>query len=293
VNEVKEGSEDLALTVAQRQEIASARMELTKALDEMVKAIASNRTLQTQAGKLKEKGRLATAWGSISGANDRDLATMVKELGGSLETTQKAVQVVLRLQSRKDHVLREFHGVLIEKIQKIKADTRTLDANQQAAVDVLCDFQEQIEDQLQHHEAVERHELKIAELTAELTSKENELKQGLQALDNQVLSLRATSEHLTNEIDVLKKKIEAADIAREKAESYIDELKSQYVSEQERVVERINKMSGKQNELFQHLQQLSLQIAEQSTLKGWLTRNATALVAVGMSGLALAQTMLR
>ena len=270
--------------------------------------------MQTQAGNLKEKGRWAAAWGVVSGTNDRDLATMVKELGGSLETTQRAVQVVLRLQSRKDHVLREFHGVLLEKIQKMQADTHTLDANQQAAVDVLCDFQEQIEDQLRHHEAVERHEHEIAELTAELTRKENELRQGLQALDDQTLSLKSASVHLANEVDTLAKDL-SAHTARSAKElkslaenqqilndglmslkgkcadeiialqsagqgmmELVDGLRTQYASATDLLARRLEHLSEAEADLARRTKLVETQLADQSSLPGWLKRNAVALL---------------
>jgi hypothetical protein len=329
MTEVSKVSRDLALTEAQRQENASARLELTKALDEMVQAINSNRTLQTQAGKLKDKGRFAAIVGALSGANDRDLATMVKELGGSLETTQKAVQVVLRLQSRKDHVLREFHSVLLEKIQMMQADTHTLDANQQAAVDVLCDFQEQIEDQLRHHEAVERHEQEIAELNGKLTRKENELRQGLQALDGQTLSLKSASDHLAGEVDTLAKELSAHALLSAKelkllTESQqalnddlmslkgkcageitalqsagqgmmelVDGLRKQYASATDLLSKRLEHLSEAEADLMRRTKLVETQLADQSSLPGWMKRNAVALIGLVIGALALVQVAVR
>lgn len=329
MTEVKEVSKDVALTEAQRQEIASARLELTKALDEMVKAIASNQTLQTQAGELQGKGRLAAVWGAVSGANDRDLAKMVKELGGSLETTQKAVQVVLRLQSRKDHVLREFHGVLLEKIQKMQADTHTLDANQQAAVDVLCDFQEQIEDQLRHHEAVERHEQEIAELTAKLTRKEHELRQDLQALDGQTLSLKSASDHLAGEVDTLAKELsthaersakELKSLAEDQQAlndglmslkgkcadeitalqgagqgmmELVDSLRKQYASATDLLAKRLEHLSEAEADLMRRTKLVETQLADQSSLPGWLKRNAVALLGLAIGAMAFVHVAVR
>lgn len=329
MTEVSKVSRDLALTEAQRQEIASARLELTKAIDDMVKAIASNQNLQTKAGELEGRGRWAAIKGAISGANDRDLATMVKELGGSLETTQKAVQVVLRLQSRKDHVLREFHSVLIEKIQMMQADTRTLDANQQAAVDVLCDFQDQIEDQLLHHEAVDRHEQEIAELTAKLTRKENELRQDLQALDGQTLSLKSASDHLAGEVDTLAKELSAhALLSAKELKSLsenqqalnddlislkskcageitalqsagqgmmelVDGLRKQYASATDLLSKRLEHLAEAEADLMRRTKLVETQLADQSSLPGWLKRNAVALIGLVIGALALVQVAVR
>jgi len=329
MTEVKEVSKDVALTETQRQEIASARLELAKALDEMVAAIESNRDLQTKAGELEKKGGLEALWGAISGGNDRDLATMVKRLGGSLETTQKAVQVVLRLQSRKDHVLREFHGVLLEKIQKMQADTHTLDANQQAAVDVLCEFQEQIEDQLRHHEAVERHEQEIAELTAELTRKEHELRQDLQALGSQTLHLKNVSDHLDGEVDTLAKELSAhAELSAKELKSLTEDqkalndglmslkgkcadeiaalqsagqgmlelvagLRKQYTSATDLLANRLEHLSEAEADLKRRIKLVETQIADQSSLPGWLKRNVVALLGLAIGALAVVKVLVR
>lgn len=328
MTELKEASKNVVLTEVQRNEIASARLELTKALDEMVKAIANNQTLKTQAKNLEEKGHFAAVWGSISGASDRDLATMVKELSGSLETTQKAVQVVLRLQNRKDHVLREFHGILLDKIQKIQADTHTLDANQQSAIDVLCDFQEQIEDQLRHHEAVERHELKLAELASELTQKENELQLGLQALLGQTASLKNASAHLATEVDLLKTDLSAhtalsaqelmsllknqqaleeslqslkikgtqdfvaLQLAGQGMIDLVDGLKRQNASAIDHLGNRLAHMSEVEADLMRRTMLLETMLAGQSSLTGWLKRNAIAICSFVIAGVAFAQISL-
>lgn len=324
----KEISKDVFLTDAQRDEIASARRELTKALDDIVAAIESNREQQSNARDLKNKGQLSIIWGSVSGANDRDLAKMIKALGGSLENTQKAVQVVLRLQSRKDHVLREFHSVLVDKIHKIQGDTHILDANQQSAVDVLCEFQEQIEDQLRHHESVERHEVRIAELTAELKRKENELQEGLQSLGDQAANLKVAADHLAIEVGTVKRDLDARTafngqelkllsesqkVLEESLDSLkvkgaqdfsvlqrggqglvelVDSLKKQNASTADVLTKRLEYLSQAEVGLNLRIQSLEIHLVKQASLTSWMKRNVVSVLALIFAGVAIAQTVL-
>lgn len=172
---------------ATKSETENAQKELGESIDKMIQAITSNRSVQTTASNLAQKGFFAALWGNVSGANDKDLATMVKDLGGSLETTQAVVQVMLRLQTRKDYVLRGFHATLVEKVINIQADTKTLDKNQRTAVvDILSALRDQIGDQLRHSEMVDQHE------------------QQLQQIDDKCSSLKKSDEQLSLGVDALQ-----------------------------------------------------------------------------------------
>lgn len=171
-------------------EAANARKELLESIDKIVDAIRDNQAIQRTAQGLKDKGAWASLKGAISGANDKDLAGMVKALGGSLETTQAVIQVMLRLQTRKEHFLREFHSVLVDKIIKIQTDTKTLDSNQRAAaLEIVSALQDQVEDQLLQYETVDQHELRLSAIDDELSRSsvaEGELRQSLRNLDDQL-----------------------------------------------------------------------------------------------------------
>lgn len=329
MSEVQVSAKETLLTEAQRQEITSARKELARALDDMVVAIRDNQSVQRTADDLKEKGWWSAFKGTVSGSNDRDLASMIKGLSGSLETTQIAVQLLCRLQIRKDHVLREFHSVLVEKIQKIQADNHTLDASQQSAVDVLGDFKDQIEAQLSHNEATKRHGEDIAYLKTALNRNELEIQQGLQALGDQTVSLKTASLHLGTEVEsirndlnshtafcfqelksvsdnqqALKEGLEslraknAHDFAAlQRAEQglmeLVDGLKKQHVSDITVLTKKLEHLSKAETDLTRRTESLESQLAKQSSLASWLKRNAVALLGLGISGLAFAQGVLR
>lgn len=186
----------------------NAREELLKAVETMIAAIDANKAVQEMASSLSQKGLWASFTGVVSGSNDKDLAGMVKRLGGSLETTQAVVQVMLRLQTRKYSVLRDFHSALLDKIGKIQGDTRTLDSNQRAAaLEIVSALRDQVEDQLRQCEAVERHELQLEKIGLELeraVEVDSEFRENLRALDNQALSLRNAEAHLSREVETLQ-----------------------------------------------------------------------------------------
>jgi len=185
-------------------EAVNARKELLDSIERMVGAIRDNQAVQSVATGLENKGRFASIKGALSGANDKDLAGMVKALGGSLETTQTVVQVMLRLQTRKEHLLREFHSVLVDKIVNIQSDTKTLDSNQRAvALEIVSALQEQVEDQLLQYETIDQHELRLDALDDELSrlsSEESRLRQSLKEFDEQ----------LSKKIDILDSRLDTS-----------------------------------------------------------------------------------
>ena len=180
----------------------NARKELIDSIDKLISAVQSNKDVQRTADALTDKGWWNSFTSSISGSNDKDLAGMVNKLGGSLETTQAVVQVILRLQTRKDNVLRDFHGALVDKILKIQADTKTLDKNQRgAALEIISALKDQIEDQLRQSDMVDQHELRLQEIDKILISAEEKFREHLKALDYQCASLKKSDDYLSCEVE--------------------------------------------------------------------------------------------
>ncbi len=204
---------DARLGQLDQHEAASAGKELLKCIDDMVAAVRANQGIQATATALGGKGWFASFTGAVSGSNDKDLAAMVKQLGGSLEATQAVVQVMLRLQTRKDRHLREFHSVLTDKLLNIQSDARTLDSNQRAvALELLSALQDQVEEQLRQYETVHRHERRLIEIDAALertAEVERQFRDALSALDKQGASLRRAEAYLSGELEGLQRGLEA------------------------------------------------------------------------------------
>jgi archaellum component FlaC len=194
-----------------RIQVVNAQSELIEYIDNMIQAIRSNQSVQATAHTLANKGSWALLKGTVSGANVKDLSRMIRGLGDSLETTQAVVQVMLRIQTRKDYVLREFHTVLVEKIFNIQDDTKTLDDSQRTvALDIVSALRDQVEDQLRQSETVDRHELRVQEIgntLVQLGSAEIELREQLNAINDRCASLKKSDEYIYSEIERLQIRI--------------------------------------------------------------------------------------
>lgn len=137
--------------------------------------LASSMASVEGAGKLADsyqnKGAFTLFIGSFTGTGQKDLARMVGQLAGSLHTTQLALELVMKMQIRKNAVLRDFHDALTRKIENLATDSTTLDANQrEAAIFILTELRRHVEEQMAHRAMVEAHDDQLQALDAQLRS---------------------------------------------------------------------------------------------------------------------------
>ena len=233
-------------------EVASARKELFASLDKIVDAIKANQLTQGDAQRLANRSTWENVRGALSGANDKDLAGMVKTLGGSLETTQSIVHVMLRLQTRKDLLLREFHSVLVDKIAKIQSDTQTLDSNQRtAALEIVSALQDQVEDQLLQYETIDRHEQRLN-------------------------AVEATEPMRIAELGLIRMSQEALQIALERAQQQQD-------ASTESLFGKLEQLAAQQSSFENRLIRIEAHLAASSSWKSRFQQHS-----VGIAGLLLA-----
>lgn len=150
------------------QEISDFAAELEGALKELEKAFAEKKLVDEQLQTLQKDLDGRGFWGQLkntfSSKTDKELAVMVKGLGASLGLTQSVVRVMLKIQTKKSRMLREFSDTLVRKILSIQSDTNTLDSNQkQAALFFLGEMQEQIYEQIRQQELVDSHESRLGD----------------------------------------------------------------------------------------------------------------------------------
>jgi hypothetical protein len=114
---------------------------------------------------LESRGWWDQLTAGLSGSTDKELANLVKGLGVNLIVTQKIIRIILKVLTQKNQVLHAFNRALINKITLVSADTRTLDKNQNAIVRVfLSQLQQQVMDQIEQQEMVDRHESRLLDL---------------------------------------------------------------------------------------------------------------------------------
>lgn len=262
-------------------EVANARQELVASIDNMVNAIKDNQNIQEMAQDLANKGLWGSITGTISGANDKDLARMVKNLGMSLETTQTIVQVMLRLQTRKDCVLREFHSVLVDKIVKIQDDTKTLDSNQRAvAIEIVSSLRDHVEEQLRHYEAIERHEVQIniienqlakaceaeGEFRKSISDLDDKLKVEIVARDTQIRGLQVAVNNIQTKHS---EEFDSIFASQERLRNSIEFVEREHKSSIDAVSKKLEQIVEQGNSLGQRLSQIEAHIDANST---WISR---------------------
>lgn len=150
------------------QALADFSNDLEAALRDLEEALETRELAGEKVAKLKEKLDGQNWWGtlksSFSGEADKNLATMVGDLGASLGLTQSALRVILRVQTEKNRMLRGFSNALVNKIFKIQQDTHTLNSNQKAAaLNFLQELQTQIDEQIRQQDLVDSHEAALQE----------------------------------------------------------------------------------------------------------------------------------
>lgn len=155
------GSRDLQRR--EEQALADFSSDLEAALRELDASVKAREQTGAEVVKLKETLNGRNWWGtlksSFSGETDKNLATMVEDLGASLGLTQSALRVILKVQTEKNRMLRGFSDALVSKIFKIQQDTHTLNGNQKAAaLNFLQELQTQIDEQIRQQDLVDSHE---------------------------------------------------------------------------------------------------------------------------------------
>lgn len=102
---------------------------------------------------------------SVSGERSTNISNMIGNLGSSVETSQKILQLMMIVQNTKNRFLKQFHEALVNKIAAVEGDTVTLDENQRAAaIAIIEGLKEQVATQIKQQEMVEHHEKKLHEL---------------------------------------------------------------------------------------------------------------------------------
>ena len=152
---------------SEQEQINDFADDLAAALDGITKSLESNQknqeSLKGLEEKLKERGFWSAITAKFGSETDQEILGHMISLCGTLPVVQGAIQVILKVQTQKNHLLKHFNNTLVDKIARIEGDTKTLDVNQRAAaLAFLCELQYQIEDQLEQADLVQTHEEKIA-----------------------------------------------------------------------------------------------------------------------------------
>ena len=275
-------------------------------LQKLNAAIQRGSKTREQLNDFQNQGSWDSFWGGLSGRNDKDLAKLLTEIGASLEVTQSVVQLVTQVHTVNNNVLRGFNDALVREIERLQADTQTLEGNQSGALVVLYEFKHQIDELLALADGYEYCRHAVNQLAAAQNNHEKEL---------QVLSL-AFSNHsrMQEQLNAASSRTFArqGEVQRgqQKQLERVVKLLSSEIQARERLltstamslkkasdanralVQRLEHVESKMGELLENKQQTQVRIerleAQLLAKQSWLRQQAMALVAVALSGAALA-----
>ena len=190
------------------QEISDFTAELERALEELEKAFSEKTSVDKKLQSLQQDLAGRGFWGqlrnSFNGETAKELSVMMEGLATSLGLTQSVVRVILKVQTKKSRLLRQFSDALVGKILNLQSDTHTLDHNQQhAALFFLGELQEQINEQIRQQELVDSHEFRLADHEQWQRRKE----ESDAALGGQVSSLQGDHTGLKQQFDTVEPKL--------------------------------------------------------------------------------------
>jgi len=272
-------------------------------LQKLNAAIQRGSKTRAQLKDFQNQGSWDSFWGGLSGRNDKDLAKLLTEFGASLEVTQSVLQLVTQVHTVNNNVLRGFNDALVREIERLQADTHTLEGNQNGALVVLYEFKHQIDELLALADGYEYCKHAVNQLAAAQNNHETGLHQLSLAFSNSVQvqeQLNATAaRQLTQQgeaqgaqqkqIERVTKLLGSEIQARERLSTAMTASLKEVSEALNQHLERVESKLGELLENQQRTQARTEQLEAQLLVKpSWLRQQAVALVAVVLAGAALA-----
>ncbi|WP_438284185.1 hypothetical protein [Pseudomonas alabamensis] len=254
----------------------------------------------------QSQGSWDSFWGGLSGRNDKDLAKLLSEFGASLEVTQSVVQLVTQVHTVNNNVLRGFNDALVREIERLQADTQTLEGNQNGALVVLYEFKHQIDELLALADGYEYCRHAVNQLATSQNNHETELQalslvfsngtrkqEQLNAESSRQLAQQGEVQRTQQkQVERVTKLLGSEIQARERLSISTRGSLKEVSDASESLAQRLERVESQMGELMENQQQTQArieQLEEQLLAKpGWLRQQAVALVAVVFSGAALA-----
>ncbi|GAB2582896.1 hypothetical protein ISP15_07600 [Dyella jejuensis] len=266
--------------------------DFNETLGKLEKSIGETRHAGQLAKDLAGRNWLQSAWGGMTGRNTKDLSGMVQDLGASLETTQLAVQLVMKLQIKKHGVLKGFHAALADKLEKLSKDTGTLDSNQrEAAVLIISELKDHVAAQISYQDLVDVHEQKLVQFAAYAQAKDagDDARDGrMEAMESDLSRLGEADRALDARIEAAHAELAVVDAAHAgritQVNQAAEELRREVLAQQQKIaeVERV------QQQWITRLEFLEGQLRDMASVKARLKRQALPAVALVLGVVAIA-----
>jgi hypothetical protein len=272
-------------------------------LQKLNAAIQRGSKTRAQLNDFQNQGSWDSFWGGLSGRNDKDLAKLLNEFGASLEVTQSVLQLVTQVHTVNNNVLRGFNDALVREIERLQADTQTLEGNQNGALVVLYEFKHQIDELLALADGYEYCKHAVNQLAAVQNNHEMSLHQLSLAFSNgaqvqeqlNVTAARqltqqgeaqgAQQKQIERVTKLLGSEIQARERLSTAMTASLKEVSDALNQHLERVESKLGELLENQQRTQARIEQLEAQLLVKPS---WLRQQAVALVAVGLAGAALA-----
>lgn len=276
---------------ADADELAKFEREIHEHIEDLAKSVEVSKGVAAEAAKYETRNGWKVLWGVFSGSNDKNLASMVEKLGGGLSTTQKVLELLLRLQTRKTNLLRRFHAALVEKIAALAGDAVTLDENQQdqnfLARMILSDLRDHVAEQVEHHERVLRHDQMLDELQLRVKRSEEveaSFSVQLDATERRALALTSDASRLRDDVTQLRKSLMERDAQWDREVNRLQADLARLESSSQKKLDELSETVARQQRDLQAIA-ATVDCLERERLAGttaaaWLRRNWVSLAAL-------------
>lgn len=206
------------------------------------------------AEKFNNRGFWAQISGSVTGRNDTDLSKMIGSVSESLSITQRVVEMLLKIQSEKNVVLKDFHRAVTEKIVVLQSNDNTLDLSLRDNLIMMFEhLQKQVEDKLEQAATLEAHKTKLAKMNLALQQQEAAMTDNSNAITHLQAQLgRATAqmEDQTKTIVQLQNSLMHANEQMEKMQSHLDQTQANLATTESKLSDLRSNRLGKRDYLL-------------------------------------------
>lgn len=214
----------------EEQKFAHFNAELDETLKSLDSAVEKNTRIRGEIGDLQadlqNRSWVDSLKANFNGQTDKELAKSIEALAGSVEVTQKAVRLILQIQTQKGRILHIFSDALAAKIINIQDDTHTLDKNQRAAALVfLEELRQQVQEQIHQQELIDQHEQNLIDILQWKSKKEELDCEEMKRLDN------------------IKKEIEAIKPIIIEVSQWNQELRAQLAQAEQRSLQKFEQLT--------------------------------------------------
>jgi hypothetical protein len=133
-------------------------VSFTQEIDKLDNALKASKDVQILAIKIQNKGFFSALGDGISGKTSKEIAGAVRDLGASVEVTQKIISLSLKVSHIKNEKLKDYSLALKDKITRLDKETETCNLNlkgaKKATLIIVMQLKTQIDEKLKQEQEI-------------------------------------------------------------------------------------------------------------------------------------------